>query len=241
MRFAKLLLPTLVLVLVSCSSTPSIQMDPEVIHKKDLTFCVDGIGCYSGAGVVPKLEQYRIEVAPKKEESMDRVVFSTCHRTKPYYIEEIPVVDLPFFNKIFGKKKRGISWEYQVDQFLESECDLYIYSIDFESEDHSWAVLRMENPKYTLPARLYCDGNGGRDYNGVSVCDGKAGSYQRIDFQRAVQIDTPERCSKPIRISAGHYKFKLDPGKCPYLITAEDGTAHSLLVFGYEEFKFQKK
>ena len=231
------------LTLISCSSAPAVYMDPEIIHKKDLTFCVEDIGCFEGAGVVPKRAQYKLEIAPREEDNIDRVVFATCHQTKPYLMVDLPKVDLPFFGQWFGKKKRGVKWDYIPDEILEAtgDCDLYIYALDFESEDHAWAVMRMENPKYDLPARIYCDGDGGRNSSGVSVCDGKAGTYQRIEFKQAVQIFHPDKCASPIRLGTGSYKVKLGKGKCPYLFKAKDGKAHSLVNFGWEGFNFKKR
>lgn len=229
--------------IVGCSSSPVIKMDPEVIHKKDLEFCVNGVACFKGAGVVPRSHQYQLEIAPRKEENIERIVFSTCHQTKPFYMEELPIVDLPFFASIFGKKKRGIRWDYIPDPVLEAsgDCDLYIYALDFESEDHSWAVMRTQHPKYQLPARITCDGDQGRDSQGVSVCDGRVGTYQRIKFDVPVQFFVPDECPKPIRLDSGEYKIKLAKGKCPYLVRSQEGESHSLLLFGWEHFKFQKR
>lgn len=226
-----------------CASIPTPPLDPEVMHKKNLTFCVDGVACYQGAGVVPKQESYQLEIAPREDQNVDRVVFSSCHQTKPYYLSELPNVDLPFFKRVFGKKRRGVSWGYIPDPALEAtgDCDLYIFAIDFQSEDHAWAVMRSENPRYTLPARITCDGDLGRDYNGVSVCDARVGTYQKLEFAYPVQIQTPDGCPRPIRLDSGRYKLKVSKGKCPYLIQTEDGKAHSFLSFGWEAFDFKKR
>jgi len=230
-------------ILASCSSSAPVYMDPEIIHKKDLTFCVEDIGCFDGAGVVPRRSSYNMELAPREEDSIDRVVFATCHQTKPYLMADLPKVDLPVFGKWFGSKKKGIKWGYLPDAVLEDtgDCDLYVYALDFESEDHAWAVMRTENPKYKLHGRVYCDGDGGRDYSGVSVCDGKAGTYQRIEFREAVQVHTTSKCSEPVRIDAGSYKIKVGKGKCPYLFKSQSGEAHSLVLYGWEGFNFKKR
>jgi len=189
------------------------------------------------------MDNYELEVAPKKEENVDRVVFATCHRTMPFYTEELPNVDLPFFKTVFGKRKRGKRWSYAPTPEIEDtgDCDLYIYALDFESEDHAWGVLRIQNPKYNLGARLFCNGDGGRTYDGVSVCDAKAGTYQQVKFDAPVQIRVrPGECPIPERNDSDYYKWKVEKGKCAYLVTAEDGRAHSMLVFGWEAFKFQK-
>lgn len=231
-------------LLVACSSA-SIQLDPNIEHKKDLPFCVSEHACFKGAGSAPKAGEYKIQVSPRDISKIDRIVFATCHRTQPFYIEEIPVVNLPIFGKFFGTKKnsKGVVYDYVPTPGIEDtgDCDLYIYALDFESEDHAWAIFRPEHSKYLLEAYVFCNGDGGKKRPGMSVCDAKAGTIQRVEFDRAVQIKTPKRCPMPVYVSTGIYELEVQKNKCPYLFRAEDGTAHSLLVNGWESFSFQKR
>lgn len=233
----------LALAIVSCS-TPGMILDPDIQHKKDLAFCVKDVACFKGAGVVPSAPEYKLEIGPRNEDNIDRIVFASCHRTNPFYNEELPKVDLPFFGAFFGKKKRGISWDYRPTPGLEDtgDCDLYIYALDFESEDHAWAIMRTEHFKYKLEAILFCNGDGGKDYNGVSVCDAKAGTFQRMEFVGPVNIKTSKSCPMPEKMSEGIYQIKIQKGKCPYLITSLlSKEKHSMLLFGWESFKFEKR
>ena len=233
----------LLLLLGGCASPSQLTLNPELEHRKELAFCVGGYGCFIGVGVVPARARYNVELAPRNEDNIDRVIFSTCHRTKPYYNDELPKVDLPLIGKMFGKKKRGFIWEYDPTQGLEDtgDCDLYIYALDYESEDHAWGMLRIQNDKYSLAATLDCNGEGGRMFEGTSVCDAKAGTQQRIKFDRAVSVKTFESCAPFNREAVGEYTFEISKGKCPYLIVAQDGSAHSLLATGWETFKFEKR
>lgn len=246
----------LLALLPGCASfmAPGVKLDPEVIHKKDLTFCETNTGCFEGSGVVPQRSQYNIELAPRNEDNIDKLVFATCHRAKPFYMEELPKVDLPFFGQFFGKKKRGVKYDYIPDPVLEAtgDCDLYIYALDQESEDHAWAVMRTEHPKYQLPATVFCDGDLGKDHKGVSVCEGRIGTTQRIVYPEAVRIgwsavenpivgSAEVMCPEPTRLDSGHYEIDVSLGACLYIAETRGGRAHSLLLFGWERFNFKKR
>lgn len=241
-NFLRNLLLPLLLSIAGCS-TMQPKLDPDVEHKKDLTFCVKDVACFPGTGVVEPKHQYKLEIAPRNEENIDRIVFSSCHRTLPFYMEQLPLVELPFLGIKIGKKRRGVQYDYiptPGDKEDTGTCDLRIYALDFESEDHSWGILRIRNPKYNLPAMLYCNGDGGKTYKGVSVCDAKVGDFQWIEFNEPVNIKS--KCDIPKRLDTGYYEIRVEKGNCPYLIKSlDEKRAHSLIVSGWETFTFQKR
>jgi len=190
------------------------------------------------------MNSYHIEVAPREGINVDRIVFATCHRTAAFFTEELEDVDLPFFKKHFGKKRRGKEWTYTPTPGIEDtgNCDLYIFAMDYEdARDHSFAVLRFENQRYKLNAKVYCDGDGGKDRKGVSVCDAKEGTIQQVKYDKPVQIRVrPKQCPIPKRKASGAYQWAMGLGKCDYLATTKDLVGHSMVTYGWKVFRFER-
>ena len=246
---------TLAIVLLGCSNIP-VKMDVDIVYKKDLRFCVRDVGCYEGVGVVPRLTEYHLEVSPTEEDQIDRIVFNSCHRNKGFYPEDDDLISLPFFNKwwkdIFGKEdeRKGFLYPYYPSPGLEDKasCPLYIFILDSKSESHAWAVMIPEDPKYQLHATLYCDGQT-NIYKGVSACEGRMDTIQRIKFLepvhafvRAVRMPEHQVQSEytlPKKVGE-FYEWTLGKGACAHLFRTKENKAHSLITWGYQGLRFKK-
>ena len=249
MRYLPLLitcLAVLAICLFGCSSVP-VKQDPNVVYKKDIKFCVKDVACYDGIGVVPAMSEYPLEVSPTEEDQIDRIVFNSCHRNKGFYPTSDELVPLGFFKSfwqsVFGKKasRRGFEYLYKPMPGIENSagCPLYIFILDTESESHAWAVMIPEDPEYQLKGTLICDG-AVNNYNGVSACEGRVGTIQRIKFSQPVQARVRGDSCQPVRYNQGFYDFDIGKGACTYLFTTQSGQKHVMHTWGYSGLRFKK-
>lgn len=216
----------------SCGSVPQ-KLDPDKFYKRDLPFCVKDVACYEGTAVVPKKDYYEFEVAPKGDAAVDMLVFNSCHRE--YTVEGSEKSVLDFFFKIFGKRKDGYKVRYTLTPGIEDDgdCTFRVNTFEKDKGRHAWAVFRIQHPKYTLPATVFCNGETKQEV-GVSLCQSKTGLTQQIKFPEPVMIETDKGCNMPKRKDAGLYEWKMSQGECGYTIKTKDGKTHDLLAIGYE-------
>lgn len=222
----------LAIFLCGCSSIPQ-KLDPDKFYKRDLPFCVKDIGCYEGTAVLPKKDYYEFEVAPKGDAAVDMLVLNTCHREFTVEGSERSILD--YFLKVFGKKREGYKLHYTLIPGIEDDGDCTIRINTFEKDKgrHAWAVFRLQHPKYTLPATVYCNGETRKEV-GVSICQSKAGLTQQIKFEEPVMIETDKGCELPKRKETGLYEWKISHGECGYTIRTESGQYHDMLTIGFE-------
>lgn len=225
-----LLLPPL--LIISCTTVPQ-TLNPKLLYKRDLPFCVKDIGCYEGTAVLPARAAYDFEIAPKGGADIDLLVLDTCHRE---VTEEVgSQTNLGFFEKIFGKKKQGWKFSYIPIAGLEDDgdCSLRIATYEKSKGRHAWAIVRFEHPKYELEATLVCNGLVTHE-KGVSLCQSKAGLAQQIRFSEPVMIEPDLGCAMPVKGTKPGYEWKINLNECGYTVKGQSGKLHDILAIGYE-------
>lgn len=217
----------LLLVLLSaCTSVPQ-TLDPDKFYKRDLPFCVGTSSCYEGTTVLPRQDQYELDIAPKGEANIDLLLVTTCHRE-----DSFEKTSSGWF--IFQKKSR-FKYYYTPVKGIEDDgdCSLVMNTFEKDKGRHAWARIRFEHPKYQLPATLSCNGVTA-SVKGVSVCQSKAGLAQHIRFAEPVQIEWDKNCAIPKKAPDGSYELAITLGECGYTVRNQAGQLHDLLTIGYE-------
>jgi hypothetical protein len=235
-KAAKTALPLLLALLSGCAGLPQ-KLDPSLQYRNDMPFCVEGYGCFEGATVLPRLPSYKFELAPKGDARVDFFVVTTCNRNKTFEPGDAgftwDVLGL------FGKKKSGLRYIYVPlpDREDDGDCPLIFHTYEKERGRHAWAYIQFENPKYELPATLYCDGDK-VNFKGVGVCQAKAGLRQWFEFPEPVMIQPgrPEKggeCAVPAKDATGTYQLTVTKEECRYGIHGQSGRRHLLTTIGY--------
>lgn len=212
--------------IVACTTTPQ-RLDPDVFYKRDLPYCVAGVGCFEGVSVIPRAQQYDFDIEPKGGADIDLLLATTCHREDSF--EKTSSGWWEF------KNKKKFKYLYLPAPGLEDDgdCDLRINVYEKEKGRHAWALIRTEHPKYDLPAWLSCNGKINQ-YLGVSVCQSKAGLVQRVKFLEPVRWAPPhDKCAAPHFVD-GSYELEISPGECVYTIDSAGGRVHSMTMVGYD-------
>jgi len=235
-----------ILVLVLCPGCASIwaPQDPNLEQKLMLRWCTEE-ACHEGAGVVPLRSEYILEIGLRDESKIEEIIFATCHRIRRIPLGELERGKLNWWDKIWGKKREGQKWTYNPSPGIEDTgtCDLRIYTLDSKSEEHAFGIMRIHgNPtKYNLKGFLFCNGDGGKRIEGVSVCSGRAGTRQIIRFQDPVTVvmdDEQTHCKEPYPVELG-LQIILAAGDCSYRFLTIDGRQHSLLTHGWKAIPFK--
>ena len=222
----------LTLLITGCGALPQ-KLDPDKQYQKDLPLCIKDVICSEGTMVVPRLDYYEFELAPKGDAEIDMLILSTCHRELT--IEKPAKSDLDFFTKWFKKKKEGFTVRFTPIPGIEDDgdCTWRIETLEKDKGRHSWSVIRQQHKKYQLPATLYCNGEI-RSEVGVSLCQSKAHLTQQISFPEKVMIEPGKGCTMPSKVGELGYQWRVDKGECGYTIRSETGRLHDLLTIGYE-------
>lgn len=217
-----------VLALAACSSVPQ-KLDPDKFYKRDLTICVDNIGCYDGVTVLPRAASYNIVVAPKGDANIDLMLATSCHRE-----ESFEKTDSGWF--IF-KNKHQFKYPYTPVVGVEDagSCDLMLNTFEKDKGRHAWSRIRFQHPKFQLDATISCNGVTS-SFHGVSICQSKTGLIQQLQFPEPVMIMTDPGCPMPHKNAAGTaYELVLAEGQCGYTIRSATDKLHDLVTIGYSE------
>lgn len=178
---------------------------------------------YEGLGVLvlPKKDLYTIEFETDAKISM--ISFRSCSRT---VMANDPRVGL-------NRKKYSIN--YRPNE-VESEgaCSVTITSLN---KDNSFNVgfIDFEDPKTVLAATNVCGGSSEKT-NGVSICQEKVSSMERIKFEDEVMTSPDFGCD--IDKTEGYeFNYKVSNGICIYVfVSKKDPTkVHRHTVIGYQE------
>ena len=214
-----LVLLLLGLSLLGCSSNPQ-KLDPNLFYRRDISLKINNKD-YEGVAVAPVAARYIIEIRPKA--TMDLVLITSCHRE--YSGEKLS----PGW---FGTNK--FVYEYIPIPGLEDgpSCELRINVYEKSKGRHSWALIVMEHPEHTLPARLSCNGEIIIS-NGTSVCQSKKGLYQSIAFDEPVIFSPDPGCELP-KLVDNRIEFPINGGECVTLFKGSSNRYHKLVTIGYE-------
>lgn len=202
------------LFLFSCSNIVQ-KLDINTVYKKDVVFTVNGKKI-TGMGVVPKAMNYEV-VFEYPQGKIDLLSLYTCHRDK----------QLP---------NEGSKATYQFTPTdLDLDCPLQIEIYDKKGR-HGWGFLLFERPELQLPAKLLCNGEI-TIAKGMSVCQAKIGTTQRISFGYPVTVDPEKGC--PISQKGTDFEYEIVKDLCYYGFIDSSGNLHNHVSFGYETFIFR--
>lgn len=225
----------------SCVSTGIQKIDPNMTYDHDAAVTVDGI-VYTGVGVLPfkPVGEYKVIFEAKKP--FDIILFDTCTknlRAERSYNMESSVRVLPFWSyKITDKKRYAFSYSQDQQERAKEACQLQFQAFNQEEGKHSFALLDIQDPRYTLSAELSCNTDHGKVI-GVSMCDNQEQKFVDIVFTEPVTV-TPDKktCATPETKQMGkHFNFHIQPGICVYsFLGLDSGKKHRLTIVGWQDF-----
>ncbi len=215
--------------IISCSNT-QIPMDSSKYYKHDIyVWSKDKEGL--GTIVVPKKSTYNFSF--ESEGIMDFFTFRTCSR-------EIAIEDAHS-----GLKRKKVWIEYTPNEIEKSQvCPAHINSFA-ESGRHASGYIDFEDSIDTLPAKITC-GEIEEKTRGVSVCQGRVGLIQKIEFDEEVMISPDKGCDS-IKSENGTwvgkgFVFNLDRGDCviAFMSKGKPHRTHRLSTRGYQDIVIRR-
>lgn len=206
------------LLLSACSSVNQV-LDPNVFYKRDIEIEVNGQK-REGVSVTAKAESYNIILRPKAD--LDLVLLKTCHRE--FTGEKLSSGFL---------SSKAFKYNYVPMKGIEDlgSCPLRIDVFESGKGRHSWAMLDFESPDLTIKGKMTCNGFEVH-FSGVSICQGKAETTQRVEFTEAVRF-APSNCDAPDKISEFIWDFHLSFGECLFYFDNKQGNIGRITTIGY--------
>jgi len=198
------------LLFISCSNVVN---DPEGVYFKELKVEHDK-KTIEGFGVLPARPTYRFKI--KTSKNPESLHIKTCHR-----------------DEVFRKLKKSFHYEYRPIDGIENEgsCLLQIALFDTNGH-HQWAAIDFYGDE-KLPAFMACNGRI-IFHNGATVCQGRNGSVQRINFREETDVMAVTDCDVPETFDNKEYFITLEESYCLYAFYGhESGDLHRLTTFGY--------
>lgn len=220
--------------IVACTSVLTRpQLDPTVFYQKDILFHVSMLqpdGKWSqkyqiiGAGVMPEAPAYQITVLPPGK--ADMITVSSCHREEK---NANPPKDSWY--------KEGYTFEVKLVQGLESKksCPIEIGVYEKVAGRHGWAMMAIATEREKLPALTKCNGRV-KQYNGVSVCQGKAGLIQKYEFKTPVVVAHTLECRIKEPADGMNWEFQMPRGPCTiyFIDKKKPDVIHQANMFGFD-------
>lgn len=240
------------LFLSACAPMPVQSVVKGVAYKYDMLLNVDGIQRV-GMLVATRIPSHSISI--KSQGDLDLLSVESCHRET----DTENAGTSSFFGII--KNKREFSFTYTPSPLIETTgaCPLRINGftqeensqadgqtswgfIDFEDEDDTPENRASLNPPAHMPGLMQCDGKPPYHSNGVTVCESKVGTLQRISFPNRVMVTPDPGCEIPADAFSEDRKSILFPiarGFCVYhfgeLVPKENRRYHRLTTHGFEQ------
>ncbi len=207
--------------LAGCSSVQQ-TLDTKLFYKRDVEIEINQVK-HEGVTVVPHSQRYDITLRPKGD--LDLILLRTCHRE--YSGEKVSsgFLSSKVFKYIYvpvpGVEDHGV-------------CPLRVDVYESSKGRHSWALIDFESPDHTVTGQLTCNGEI-RRFRGVSICQGKAGTIQHVEFDAPVRFaPAPNGCAAPKMISPNVAELKLSLGECLFYFDTQSGQMGRLTTVGYE-------
>jgi hypothetical protein len=223
-----------------------------VAYKYDMLLNVDGIERV-GMLVAPRLKSHSVSI--KAQGDLDLLAVESCHRE----IDTENAGTSSFFGII--KNRREFSFTYTPSPLIETTgaCPVRINGftqeengqsdgqsswgfIDFDDGDVGDATVFPGDAPAHLPALMQCDGAPPYKSNGVTVCQSKQGTLQRISFPSRVIVAPDPGCEIPANAFSDDGKSILFPiarGFCVYrfgeVVPKEKRRYHRLTTYGFEQ------
>ena len=221
-----------ILIICGCS-TPVQKLDDNTIYEYDLSLKVNG---KSGKGtlVVPLADKYTVEV--KSSGKLDMLLYNTCHR-------EIKKEGAYKKKGIFGiKDYKETQFSYIPSKDIENKlsCVSHIGAYERIKGRHGWGLIDYITEETNLPATVKCNG---AQYlsKGVTICQARQGSIQKISFPTEVIFGEPDGCPKMESENKKEFLYTMPLGKCVYAVMSLDKKYfHRLTLLGYEGVLIRK-
>jgi len=221
--------------LSSCTfSAPVQKQDLQDNFLKDMILIVNG-QTYDGVGVLPYAPTYKIHAISHGD--LDLFSFSNCHREE--IAENAWNVESEKRKFLFKKKiehRREVKFDYSPTEIEKEYCPLYFAGYD-KTGKHSWGFLDIETPEAKLPANLHCSGRVIKTF-GVSVCQGRAGSVQKIVFNSPMTFNAPCLTGDVVNNSL---EFTIPDQECVVAFKSEAGHIHRMTLIPYQNVKIRGK
>lgn len=205
----------------SACSTVATELSDDTFYKLDLSLWANGYYTEKrGAMVVPKAESYTIKASGKTK--FDFLIVKTCHRKDS-----------------FENLGESFTYDYKPVVGVEDNraCPVEIMGAEKLRGRHVGAFIDFEDERNTLPAVGDCDRNH-LSWNGVGVCQGPAGLFQRIVFETEVVAESgTSGCKTPESEDSKTFVFKQGRGRCliKFMEKASPHRAFRLNTLGYDE------
>lgn len=228
----KMFLLIAALMLCGCSALErsGVSIGGDAFPKRDVQLEFEGQR-FTGVAVLPARDAYTITMEFPGE--LNLFTFGDCHMD---HSEE------DAGSGEWLRKKNKITYKYAPRFPKEGEyCPVIIGGYEASTEArNAWGFIDFESRKETLPAHLECNG-GVIEANGVSVCQAKAGLWQRVTFPVEVDISPDEACPMAKSDDSKTFKFKIAKGFCVYAFVSKDGKQrHRLSTLGYDKILIRK-
>jgi len=192
------------------------------VYKRDMQICLNG-KCAEGVIVAPRKSKYEFRI--KAHGRLELFTFATCHREE---------TTSKHSRRRWFKDNRTVSGTYiPVSGIEDGHCPVYIGGYNHKNRN-SWAFADFEDPEYTISAKVNCNGSSG-EFNGVSVCQSRAGLIQTIEFPEVVTVDA---CG--IKGKARKFTYKIQSGECGVAFFGAN-SMHRLTTIGYDKILLRKK
>lgn len=202
------------LVLIGCSNV-SQPLDIRADYQRDIIFKVNG-KTIKGVGVVPFSISYDLQI-DYNYGKINLLTFSTCHREIPLENQENRVGYL-FFPSDIEKS---------------DSCSLKISIYDLKGRD-AWGLLLFERPDANLVAIIQCNGDMVKA-KGVSVCQSKVGTVQKIIFATPVKMEALPGCKITQKVD-NQFEYEVTKGFCYISFKSAQGEIHDHTIYGYDHF-----
>lgn len=214
----------MILIASSCSS---VQTKIELSKKYKMDISIRNKEFYGdGVLVLPRKPLYSIIF--ESEGKLDLFIFRTCSR-------EIAIEDARR-----GLDRKEVLINYSPNEIeARGACPVDIGAYD-EKGRHAWGLIDFEDPETTLPASLVC-GKSTSDFNGVSICQERAGLIQKIKFPVDVVVSPDQGCEIGNK-SGKEFEFPINLGLCVYAFMERNPPhrIHRATFYGFEELIIQR-
>lgn len=110
---------------------------------------------------------------------------------------------------------------------------MFISSYEKDKGRHSFGIIEFKRDQYKLKFVLECDGNKTSD-KGVSICQGKLGTTQRISFESPTKFASSDRCKDGVKQIGNIFDVKIKKDLCVFTFKNEAGEFARLTTFGFE-------
>jgi hypothetical protein len=226
----RLILNIILIVVMIClmDSCSKIQLKPDLSKNYKMDIFIKNKEFESiGMIALPSKPLYTIEF--EAEEKISYISFRTCSRE---IISEDPRV---------GVSRRKYSINYKPNEIEAAGNCPAIVSAFNENLMYSVGYLDFYDPSTTLPAINVC-GSKTEEANGVSVCQERSSSIERIKFNTEVLTSPDVGCELESGNRGLEFTYKIKAGYCIYAFmeTKEPFRIHRLTTFGYDEVQVRR-